>query len=154
MIFKGTWEKVLDGTKTQTRRPVKTKKNQKEQSMMYLSETGEIIKVMHLIKIANEQYKERLLYEVGRTYAVQPGRGKKSLGKIKTMEIRIEKVQAISCIDMIAEGLKTNLRHIDATMHLLDQWRDLWNSLYEGTPYSWGKNPDVWVLEFELVEKY
>jgi len=139
MIFHETYQKVLDGTKIQTRRPVNYYRHER---------------LINGIVYRHATMKEIKKWSVGNTYAVQPGRGKKSLGKIRIMEIRIEKVQAISCIDMIAEGLKTNLRHIDATMHLLDQWRDLWNSLYAGTKFAWEKNPDVWVLEFELVEKY
>ena len=138
MIFKGTWEKVLDGTKTQTRRPIKAGELfYKNQRPPFVQSPGGLWK-----------------YVVNNTYAIQPGRGKKSLGRIRLEKIRLEHVQNISCKDMIAEGLSTNLRETDASKDLLRQWENLWNSLYKGTKFAYENNPKVWVLEFELVEKY
>lgn len=149
MIFKGTWQQVLDGTKTQTRRPVK--RNHGCISFMNDPELETIVKSRWN---KNGKLIHRRIYQVGKTYAVQSGRGKKSLGRILITKIRRENVQSISCADCIAEGLKSSLKKIDATMDLLNQWEELWNSLYAGTEFAYENNPQVWVLEFELVEKY
>ena len=88
----------------------------------------------------------------------QPGEGWKpsihmprNLSRI-TLEVtavRVERLQDISATDAIAEGLSTRLREHDAVCHLLDQYRDLWESI--NGPESWDANPWVWVVEFKRV---
>lgn len=122
MIFSSTFNKVMDGTKTQTRRPVKN---------------------------------EKPPWETGKTYAVQPGRGKKSAGRLKVTKIRREKLIDISIVDCIAEGIETTPGEEEGA-HVpehRERFAELWNSLYAKTDYAWSMNPEVWVLEFELVEK-
>lgn len=48
----------------------------------------------------------RLLWEVGRTYAMKPGRTKKSVGRILLLGIRSEKVGDITKEDAIDEGAR------------------------------------------------
>lgn len=72
MIFAHTWEKVLSGKKSQTRR------------------------------LRLPDYNTP--YRVGKTYAVQPGRGQKAVGRIEIVSIRQEDVRHISQEDVIAEG--------------------------------------------------
>lgn len=60
MIFQHTWEHVLNGTKTQTRRIVKPNERQVATEFAVVTD-------------------DRAVYEVGKTYAVQPGRGKRAV---------------------------------------------------------------------------
>jgi len=86
-------------------------------------------------------------WEVGRTYAVQPGRGKKAVGRIRITKIRREKLQAIRVPDILAEGV---LYSEKARSHYVP-FVFLWDSIYK-KPYRWEDNPEVWVREFELAE--
>jgi len=71
MIFKETWQQVLDGTKRQTRRPVK----EGDRAWYPLSHVGgdEICAVTLGLPTC------RTRWQVGNTYAVQPGRGKPAI---------------------------------------------------------------------------
>jgi len=99
MIFQRTGQWVLDKSpntgepKTQTRR---------------LAMPGDIITSSsgepHDHTIFSVERNGRLLYDVGRTYAVQPGRGKHALGRIRLRAIRREPAQDISEDDARAEG--------------------------------------------------
>jgi len=109
--------KILAGEKTQTRRPVKVNEYQTTHD--------------DLVEVRNG----RLKWRVGKTYSVQPGRGKKGEGFMKLTSIRREKVESITEDDVMAEGLVSR-----------DKFLEIWNGFY-GDAY-----PECWVLEFELVE--
>jgi len=81
---------------------------------------------------------------VGRTYAVQPGRGKPAVARFKLLELRCERVTEISAVDAIKEGCPSNL---DSP---IGWYIDLWDAINPDEPFD--SNPEVWVLEFELVE--
>jgi hypothetical protein len=70
--------KVLDGTKTQTRRPLKFG--------------------------LDLRYPLPCRYVAGRTYAVQTGRGQKAIGRLLVLDVRSEKVVSITRADARAEG--------------------------------------------------
>ena len=73
MIFQHTVEAVLNGTKTQTRRVVK------ENQDLWFDEGNYVV------------YENgRAKYRVGNTYAVQPGRCKKAVARIRITDIRQE----------------------------------------------------------------
>ncbi|MFA4974630.1 MAG: ASCH domain-containing protein [bacterium] len=133
MIFQHTWQQVLDGTKTQTRR-----------------------------LRAQPPY-------VGRTYAVQPGRGKPAVGRIRITAIRQQRVQDITAEDALAEGLVCPdcnngwITVYSATdmfgcsevecghAGLIDEYAQLWDTIHTKPGTRWADNPLVWVLEFERV---
>lgn len=69
---------------------------------------------------------------------------------LEIVSVRVERLQDISVEDCIAEGLTTALREHDAVVDLFDQWRSLWSGI-NGTE-SWGANPWVWCIEFEVVQ--
>ena len=78
MIFKPELVNlILAGKKTQTRRP------------LFYDIHGKVIPCR---------------YKVGKTYAVQPGRGKHQVARIEILEVRRESWGAISEPDAIAEG--------------------------------------------------
>lgn len=90
MIFSGgLCEKVLNGSKTQTRRPVK------------LASTSAAPDV------------KPCPYKVGQTYAVQPGRGQHALGRILVKKVDRVAVCVISTTDAIAEGFGSGVEFMD-----------------------------------------
>lgn len=173
MIFKQV-QQVLDGTKTQTRRPVKEGElgqvdlpgsrdymgvwieppNAREREWP-LSPPEYLYGRTDLIQ---EQYK--LKWFVGRTYAVQPGRGKKAVGRIRITKIRREVLGDISLDDIFAEGIfrvpehkgwytyKGGVDHISP----LTAYFTLWDSIYGKGAWERVLYDDVWVLDFERSE--
>jgi hypothetical protein len=109
MIFQHTIDAVLNGTKTQTSRIVKDGD--------YSSITTDLNGLMcsHSIKVfpsalekvtnINNVYRgNRLLYHLDNTYAVQPGRGKKAVARIRILQIRLMDVRYISAQGAVDEG--------------------------------------------------
>ena len=136
MIFKDTHRYVLDSTKTQTRR---------------LKKSGDFRQGLGPDQVWEVIRNGRLLYRVGRTYAIQPGRGKKSVGRVRIINIRQESLQDISAEDCIAEGLISHHREHAAVADLKQQFKMLWDGIHILNDQRWNDNPQVWVLEFELV---
>jgi len=150
MIFQ-QWSQVLDGTKTQTRRPVKEGEKLVAQHWphgIYCQPT--VIRTDHL------GLEGRVKYQVGRTYAVQPGRGKKAVGRIGITKIRRERLQEISYEDVAAEGCDMTrgifLRDGTARIDHKLKYGALWDSIYGSGAWDRMKDDDVWVLSFKLVE--
>ena len=125
MIFKDKLcQKVLDGTKTQTRR---------------LRKDGDYQTYWPMLCVFNRN--ARLRFRENQTYAVQPGRGKKAVGRIGIFKIRSEFLNAITHDDAQAEGVGRSLA----------AFADLWDSIHPKGK-RWEDNPKVWVLDFELVK--
>lgn len=119
MIFKNTWQKVLDGTKTQTRRLIKS---------------------------------PECPYKIGRVYAIQKGRGKNAIGYILVKNIWVEYLMNISVHDCIQEGIEI-LGEVEGchVPEYRERFADLWDSLYNDPGLKFNSNPEVWVIEFELI---
>ena len=62
----------------------------------------------------------------------------------------VERLQAITTEQLIAEGLQTRLREHDAECDLQHKWKELWVSL--NGQESWDANPWVWAVEFKRIE--
>jgi hypothetical protein len=153
MIFQATWQAVLDGSKSETRRIVKP---------------GEWLSDESALGVPVAVYKkpipyERLKWQVGRTYAIQPGRGQKAVGRIRLLNIRQERLQDITELEAKAEGVKPYFYpvKISVTPRGLEQggylnyikpYRLLWNTIHTKRGERWDDNPLCWVLRFELVE--
>jgi hypothetical protein len=118
MIFTHTLDKVLSGKKSQTRRLIKADEH---------LERG--------TRVTNGN--NRIIYQVGRTYAVQPKRGEKAVARILLTGLRRETVQTISNKDAIAEGFNSR-----------EDFIKMWHVIH-------GNHADltaeVWVLEFQLL---
>lgn len=121
MIFQYTYEAVLRGTKTQTRRVIKS-----GDQALY-GDDGSIVAVL-----VNGREKWR----VGKPYSVQPSRTKPQIARIRITAIRQEQVSQISDSDVVAEGYETR-------QAFLDTWVAI-NGIAS-------LNAQVWVLEFELI---
>lgn len=61
--------------------------------------------------------------------------------------IRIERVQDISCEDVISEGVE-----VRGIKHWQLAFKGVWNSINEKRGFGWDVNPWVWVVDFELLE--
>lgn len=134
------------GRKTNTRRP-------RQPAETYDSdEQGNIIRV--------RTAKGRIKWEVGRTYAVCPGRGVKQVARIRLTGIRCERVCDITDADVLAEGLRWDGRRerwVYGTRILEDEdsfptgsaaaYLHLWESIYPKSDCT----ELVWVLEFEVM---
>lgn len=98
MLFKQALiDKIREGQKTQTRRPVKSNER------LLVGYQGR-----HFVDMALDG-KDRRKWCVGKTYAIQPGRGKKAVGRILITKIREEDVRRICWNDALAEGFKSRI---------------------------------------------
>lgn len=165
MIFK-QWQQVLDGTKTQTRRLAKSR----DYLGWHLFSDGLYLQTIFRWKTT---YEERgipegyyyPLYSARRTYAVQPGRGKKAVGYICITGIRRERIQDIIDVDAMAEGIYEWYKQTQdfdmgwsywlpvGNSGAAQQFPGLWNDIYKKPGTRWVDNPEVWVLEFEVVNE-
>jgi hypothetical protein len=118
MIFTSPlFEKVLSGEKTQTRRPVKPG---------------------HKFMRHDVCQNGRAVWKWGATYAVQPGRGKPSAGRIRITSIRyIDKARYIRMEDARAEGFSTP-----------EEFRHRWAEMYGEAALD----QPCWELTFELAK--
>lgn len=87
-------------------------------------------------------------YQVGKTYAACPGRGKKGEGRILIKRKWQEQLQDISEKDAAAElGYP-----YDGTPSYRRLFHYLWDSIYgDRLGKRWADNPHPWAYEFELV---
>jgi hypothetical protein len=114
MIFQHTLDRVLSGEKTQTRRVVQ--KGEYILGGIVMTEDG------------------RVKYRTGWDYAIQPGRGQRSVARLLVKSIRWEPVAAISEADVKAEGFASRADFLAA-----------WESIHGSSDQS------VWVIEFNLI---
>lgn len=161
MIFQHTWSKVLDGSKTQTRRI----------ALPHADGTGEFdcemigypmgIMSVQRLKVGASSW--RTIYQVGKTYAVQPGRTKPAAARIRITGIRREDVREISWEDTYAEGFKSRAMFFNTWLQMHDKtvyevFRDYKfpygkigsaTELLESRP---AERYQAWALTFELVK--
>lgn len=139
MIFAKTYMFVLNGLKTQTRRPVK------EGDSLETSETGEFTYIFN-------KTQKRARYSTGKDYAIQASRGQPSMGRIRIVAIREENLLEITLNDAIAEGafLPKKQRRLTAA-DFITGFLETWDALHGGTGHDSSHNPRVHVFEFELL---
>lgn len=75
---------------------------------------------------------------------------------LEITEVRVERLQAITANDCIAEGIPS--RGIDrdgpciaSAIMYIEDYKTLWDSLNASRGYGWDANPFVWVIEFKRV---
>lgn len=83
-------------------------------------------------------------YRPGRTYAVQPGRGKRAIGRIRVLDVRPERLMDITEDDARAEGFKTQ-----GAMSARDQFLQYWHDQVVGGEFD--QTAIVNVISFELA---
>lgn len=127
MIFKQVLvDQILAGNKTMTRRPVKPRSQ---------SFGGVTVRA------------RTCAYQVGKTYAVQPGRGKKQVARIRVLAVRRERWIDISVGDARAEGFP-----LPDSGAKPDAARVEFYSYVQGLYPDLDLTTECWVIEFELVE--
>ena len=126
MIFQHTWQKVLSGQKTQTRRLARDT----DKLWTLQIDDRDIEKVLWR--------GDRPKWRTGRSYAVQPGRGQKAIARIILLDIRYELVGHISEEEARAEGFSG-----------LEEFLEVWQKIHK----VYDLEQPVWVLEFRLKEK-
>lgn len=135
MQFNKTLPQVLSGLKTQTRR---------------LVQPGDTTELDSLNEIWRVYRNGRLLYQVGKSYAAQGGRGQPAAGRILLKSIRKERVNEISEGDALAEGCIPSLEN--GWKLPIRLFPELWDSIHKG-PHSFYSGAEVWALEFSLIEE-
>lgn len=134
MIFKPELaQMVMSGRKTVTRRLVKPG----DQYIEDHAHTDSVIEASG-----------RVRWEVWKTYAVCPGRGKNGIGRIVITDIRRERLQDISTDDCVFEGIEWRGVYRN---EVHDAFRALWESINKTPGTRWEDNPDVWRIAFEVV---
>lgn len=133
MIFAHTHEQVLAGTKSQTRR-------------LFDQDTDHMVEKLFTtdagVGFRNGLYKDgRMKWLVDNTYAVQPGRGQRAVGRIRVTGLRLERLQAITEADARAEGVES-----------VQAYAALWDAIHSKRGERWSDNPIVVVIQFELAK--
>lgn len=159
MIFQHTWEKVLSGEKTQTRRLVRPGQRLQEvfydwqQMYVYADETNK--------RCVYGTYHD-VLYP--KTYAVQPGRGQKAVARIRILSIKREDVRVISDEDVEAEGFKSisdfcitwvKMHDKSVTVPIIPDYNTneiIWHGVRNYLLSRPAEYYDAWVLTFEVVK--
>ena len=81
-------------------------------------------------------------YKVGRTYAVQPGRTKAGVARIRILSARKERLGLVTDEDAEREGF-TARNDLTPRQEFLNYWLVLYGRLDE--------DQEVWVIRFKLV---
>lgn len=176
MIFKQI-DEILSGQKTQTRRVVKPGEFVYQHGNQNPDGIWAIDTVFTLIDNPEKhEYKDRIKWKVGRTYAVVPKRGKPGvwwsdlyLGSV-SHPLVIEKPDAATQAYRIETGWRPLRIRIVAIRreHLQDiteadakaegvsskgEYAKLWNRINKRKGTRWSDNPLVWALTFEVVKE-
>jgi uncharacterized protein YhfF len=147
MIFQATLDKVLSGEKTQTRRVVKSGEDIYPENRSWRGNGEYYTQPTEVYNFLTNRVK----YQVGKTYAIQPGRGKKAVGRIRITAIRLENLHDITEEDARAEGCLGYIGNLDDGDYMSprEAFKDVWIELHGWR--GWLDNPEVWVIEFERV---
>lgn len=132
-------QKIMAGTKWVTRRILKDNEYLEWENVEYATPT--------VYRITNGR--AYVKWQVGRTYAVCPGRGKRAIGRIKIIGLSQEELQSIMDEDVIAEGIPPSILGIGGREAA---FRRLWDSINKAPGTRWGDDPDVFRIEFEVIE--
>ncbi len=145
MLFEHTWKYVVSGQKTQNRRLVQ------EGDYAEVDKTDQSIR--KVIRTADAGV-PKPLYEVGKTYSVQPGLGKKTVGNIRLTGIRRERLQDLTEAEILKElPITSMVEGISDAQWALRTFMATWNIINSEPGVRWEDNPEVWVLEFEPALK-
>lgn len=151
------FRKVIDGNKTQTRRPVKNTNVSKysigdivyleDPYIFYDSFSSDITTMNYLYKtdLISEEDKNKICWLTTDNY---PPAYKNYRYKVKIINVKKEHLQDISSEDIVKEGC-----YISDVAPEKQYFKELWNDIYKDRPqYEWEENPMVWVYDFELIK--
>ena len=138
---------IEQGIKTQTRRPCKEGEF-----------AGTMLQAGKYALTVVGGTPSQIMYRVGRTYALCPGRGKPSVGRIEVADLRREALRDISDEDVKREGLRSEdewprlwrygTQHINVSdMTAAQAYLSLWKALYPKSTLD----ENVWVITFKYL---
>jgi hypothetical protein len=154
MQFQHSWQKILSGEKTQTRRLVHPR-----QRLVDRSQLGMPPAVVTFSGLDDPA--PRVLYYVGQTLAVQPARTAKAIARIRILNIWHDAdIRRISDTDALAEGFEYLPDFLFTWISMCDKsWLETYRYASDcGTlrDYGFYERPanryNAWVLEFELAQ--
>jgi hypothetical protein len=134
MIFAHTHEAVLAGHKSQTRRLFDPSKHCAIVPGRTFGAFG------HPVWRITHPVTARVYWQNGNTYAVQPGRGKRAIGRIRVTGLRVERLHQMTHKDALAEGVAS-----------VDEYAALWDTIHAKRGERWADNPLVVVISFALA---
>lgn len=143
MLFQHTWQSVISGQKTQTRRLAQGG----DQAVFEDNDPSRPI--TQVVRTADAGV-PKVLYQVGKTYSVQPGIAQKTVGQIRLTAIRQERLHDLSENDALQEMPVTSPQpNMSAGQQAKQAFQETWNLMYKTPGSRWEDNPAVWVLEFQ-----
>lgn len=143
MLFQHTWQSVVSGQKTQIRRLVQ------EGDRADFEDNDPSRPINQVVRTADAGV-PKVLYQVGKTYSVQPGIAKRTVGQIRLTAIRRERLHDLSEADALQEmPIDSPQPGVSAGQQARQAFEELWNLMYKTPGSRWEDNPEVWVLEFE-----
>ncbi len=145
MLFSYSWQQVLKGEQTRTRRPVQ------EGDIAVVDEAGPDQAILEVVRTADMGV-PKSLYKVGETYSVSPGRGKRSVGHIVVTAIRRERLQDIAEAEA-AQEFPVPAGAENSVERARQKFGETWDKSYPKEGGRWQDNPEVWVVEFNLAGK-
>lgn len=183
-IIFGGWAipKLMDGSKTQTRRPIKPQPPDgvriihANSAWTYELDGGFVGSAKCPYEIGMELWVRETFcsFDDGDTYfkadnpkadmnlaAMEPIKWTsplympRELSRItlKVTDVKVERLKFTSFEDCIAEGFTTKKKCVNGLSNLRTQFERLWDSLYEDKKdYKWAKNCWVWAISFERVK--
>lgn len=173
MLFQHTLDKVLSGEKTLTSRLVKPGE---EANCWHVNGDDDLtIDEIIIPRAKPTLYGDtwRSVHVVGETYAVQPGRGKPAVARIRVLAIKRYDVREISAEDVLAEGFQSRLGFLETWTAIHDRAAAFYPEdghyrYYAGRKEKWvsvnaphlyavllarpDERYDAWQLRFELVK--
>lgn len=138
MQFTHTLDKVLSGEKTLTSRFVKLNQFYDPFFQQVYSLTLDRLPLP-----AHITARRRILWQVGKTYAVQPGRRKAGVARIRLLAIKRYDVRQISAEDVLAEGFQSRLEFLETWTAMHDHAAMFFPE--DGHYSYWAGRTDKWV---------
>jgi hypothetical protein len=163
---------ILEGRKTQTRRPFIGEQNEDWMDVSPFGNVGKKLWVREPAVVDSYNPKRRIIYitykadkeSIALKYPDRlkwepiPGHGipngifrEAARIFLKVTNIRVEKLQDMSPIDCVHEGTwKKEAVRLGSGHFAIEKFQKLWDSIYKAEK-SWNANPYVWVCEFERI---
>ena len=137
---------LLDGSKTQTRRPLKPQPED-DDGLLY---RGGVFFSPEAINAGNDNSHPCPYGRPGDRLWVQnpmPARGDIKCW-LEVTSVRVERLQSITMDDAVDEGIA-----LSSLCQYVAPYAWSWDTIYKAKGLGWGVNPWVWVLEFKRAER-